>query len=251
MEQPKNEILIDYLDNLLDPEERSRINSMLQKDMAATSELQYLKLAIETVHLNAIGEKVSAVRKSQEIMRGSQNIPEKGIVRDMYKTSLRIAAVLILLIGSATLYKYISVTNLSMYRKQFTGYELTNTRGTEVKDGETEAYLNRNWKEVITIFNAETDKSNKSRFLAAMAEMQLNNFRQAEVLFESILSNPSGDNSFQEEAEYYISLTYLMDHKENKCIQMLDKIKADTSHTYYPLVSKISSIDLKIIELKK
>ncbi len=68
--------------------------------------------------------------------------------------------------------------------------------------------------------------------------------------FESVLNSKSGDNSYKEEAEYYISLAYLMNHQENKAIQMLDKIKADPNHTYYPMVSKISGIDLKIIELK-
>jgi hypothetical protein len=250
MEQPTNEILIDYLDSLLDPEESSRIDSILQKDMVTAGEMQYLKLAIETVCLNAIREKVSAVRNSQEPVQDSHHKMEKGIVRIMYKTSLRVAAIFILLIGSATLYKYISVTNQSIYEKRFTGFELTNTRGAESRDGEAEAYRNKNWNEVIAIYNAESSKSNKSRFLAAMAEMQLNHFPQAEALFESILSIRSGDNSFQEEAEYYLSLAYLMDHKENKSIQLLNKIKADTSHTYYPMASKISAIDLKIIELK-
>ncbi len=86
-----------------------------------------------------------------------------------------------------------------------------------------------------------------------MAEMQLNHFPQAVNLFENILNTngKTGDSSFQEESEYYLSLAYLMNHEENKSILLLDKIKADTSHTYYPLASKLSSIDLKIIELKK
>jgi hypothetical protein len=32
---------------------------------------------------------------------------------------------------------------------------------------------------------------------------------------------------------------------------MINKIKSNPGHTYYPLVTKISPIDLKIIELKK
>ena len=95
-----------------------------------------------------------------------------------------------------------------------------------------------------------SDQTNQI-FLAAMAEMQLSHFSEAEMHFQNILANPSNDNSFQEESEYYCALTYLMDHKEAKAFEMINKIKADTSHRYYPLASKISAIDLKIINLKK
>jgi hypothetical protein len=84
-----------------------------------------------------------------------------------------------------------------------------------------------------------------------MAEMQLNHFPEAVTLFENILNTKSSDNSFREEAEYYVSLAYLMNHEENKAIQMMNKIKTNPDHTYYPLVSRISPIDLKIIELKR
>jgi hypothetical protein len=251
--RPNNEILIDYLDRQLSREESTQVENMAQKDTMVASELQYLKLAIDTVRLDAINEKVSAIRQSRENDRKSTDRPAKAIVRSMYKISMRVAAIFIVLIGVTVLYKYASVNNQSVYNKQFTGYELSNTRGQETRDAEVEAYRNKNWNEVIAIYNAEANKSNKSGFLAAMAEMQLNHFPQAVALFENILNAnaKSGDSSFQEEAEYYISLAYLMNHEENKSIQMMNKIKADTSHTYYPLVSKLSPIDLKIIELKK
>ncbi len=46
------------------------------------TEAEYLKLAIDTIRLNAINEKVSAVRRSLE------NKPEKALVRSIYRTSL-------------------------------------------------------------------------------------------------------------------------------------------------------------------
>jgi hypothetical protein len=58
------------------------------------------------------------------------------------------------------------------------------------------------------------------------------------------------DHSFQDESEYYLSLAYMMNHEEAKSLQLINKIKADTSHTYYPLASKLAPIDLKIMELK-
>jgi hypothetical protein len=247
--QPNNEILIDYLDNQLSQDEAAGVETLVQKDILVAGDLQYLKLALDTVRLDAIHGKVSAIRRSLESAKTTEE--PATIVRSMYKMSMRIAAIFIVVIGVTALYKYVSVNNQSVYNKQFIGYELSNSRGQERRDAEVEAYQNKNWNEVVAIYSAEKNRSNKTVFLAAMAEMQLNHFPQAVTLFENMLNTKSGDKAFREEAEYYVSLAYLMNHEENKGIQMLDKIKADTSHTYYPFVSKISPIDLKIIELKR
>lgn len=251
MKQPKNELLIDYLDEKLSPEERTEVELTIQQNSSAAEDLEYLKLAVETVRLNAISRKVIAVRQSLKSTKSEPASAGHAVVRHMFKTGLRIAAVLVLLFSSAVLYKYISVSNESLYKNQFIPYDLSNTRGSEVRNPEAEAYNNKNWNLVIELNNAEKVKSNKSNFLSAMSELQLSHYTEAEILFQNVLNNISKDNSFQEEAEYYCALAYLMDHKEAKGIGMLNKIKSDTSHRYYPLASKISSIDMKIIDLKK
>ena len=214
-------------------------------NMQTNSENEYQRLAIDTIRLNAINERVSTVRRSLEIK------PEKAIVRSIYRTSLRVAAILLLLVGSASVYKYISVNDRSVYDKHFLSYDLTNTRGAQNRESETEAYRNGDWKEVVNIYHNGNDKSNKNTFLAAMSEMQMNHFQEAVAMFEALLNTKSDDHSYQEETEYYLSLAYLMNHQELNGIRLMNKIKADPNHTYYPLVSKISAIDLKIIALKK
>jgi tetratricopeptide (TPR) repeat protein len=217
---------------------------LLMDNMQTNTENEYLKLAIDTIRLNVINEKVSTVRRSLE------NKPEKAIVRSLYRTSLRVAAILLLIVGSATVYKYISTNDRSIYDKQFLSFELTNTRGAQNRESETEAYRSGNWNEAIKIYSSGNDKSNKNTFLAATSYMQLNHFQEAVTLFEELLYTKSDDHSFQEETEYYLSLAYLMNHQDLKSMQLINKIKADPNHTYYPLAVKISDIDMKIITLK-
>ena len=248
--QPSNEILIDYLDNRLSPEETSAIEAMVKKDIRLAGELEYLKLAFNTIRMNAIHEKVSAIRESLEANKVvEKQSPAK--IRSMYNVSMRVAAIAVLMIGIVVLYKYMSVNDQSVYNKQFTGYELNNTRGPIPKDAESDAYQNKKWNEVIAQYHLQNVHSNKSTFLTAMAEMQLHHFSEAAALFENILNTGTGDHSFREESEYYVSLAYLMNHEEDKGIDMLNKIKSDTRHTYYPIASRLSDIDLKIISLKK
>lgn len=247
--QPDNKILIDYLDKQLNQEETTRMESTLQRDIELNRELQYLKLAIDTVRLDVIKQKVDSIRQSQ--VKGLIVEPASpAIIRIMYKTSVRVAAAVVFFLCVATIYKYTSVSNESFYEKQFSGYELGNTRGGEFQEAETDAYRDKKWNEVISIYNAGTDRSNRQSFLAAMAEMQLNHFQNAITLFENILNAKTGDVTYLEESEYYVSLAYLMNHEVNKAIQMINKIKSNPNHTYYPIVSKFPSIDLRIIELK-
>jgi len=244
-----NEMLIEYLDKQLNQEESARMESALQKDIDLNRELQYLNLAIDTVRLDVISQKVASIRQSQE----KERMVEKAapaILRNMYKISLRVAAIIVLFFCVASVYKYSSVSNQSFYNKQFSGYELSNSRGNEIHTAQEDAYQNNKWNEVIAIYNAEANKSNQQSFLAAMAEMQLYHFQNAITLFENLLNSKSVDTTYLEESEYYLSLAYLMNHEGNKAIQMIHKIQSNPNHTYYPIVSKFSSIDLKIIELK-
>ncbi len=249
--QNNSEILIDYLDKQLNREESGQVEEMIRRDRAVAREYQYLRLAVDTVRRDAIQARVSAVRQSAEYHPARTVKAEGAVLRSLYTTSLRIAAVLLLFLVSAVVYKYISVNPESVYNRQFNGYELGTLRGPEAQDGQSEAYRNKNWNEVVADYNAEHNPTRKSVFLAAMAQMELARFPQAVALFEKILNAGAGNDSFREEAEYYGALAYLRNHQESKGIALLARIQATPSHTYAPLAAKLSAIDMKIIELKK
>jgi hypothetical protein len=243
-------ILIDYLDKQLNTEEMISVQDQIQEDRIVTCEYQYLKLAIDAVRRDAILSKVFSIRHSFANNQSDTAIPGKSILRNMYHISMRVAAISLLLLVSAILYKYITVNNQSFYNSQFTPYELSTTRGLSEIDAISEAYSNHQWNEVVAMVHTIKVPSNKTIFLGAMAEMQLNHFPQAINQFEKILYGRSGDQRFLEESEYYSFLAYMMNHQENKAVNLLNKIKANTDHMYYPMVSQISSFDLKIIGLK-
>ena len=206
----------------------------------------YLTFLVDIIRTSDIYDVEQLKSEAKDIIIRGQYIS----VRNLYKISLRVAAVIILFLCLATIYKYSSVSNQSFYNKQFSGYELGNTRGVESHDPEADAYRNNKWNDVISIYNAGINKSNQQSFLAAMAEMQLNHFQNAVIIFEGLLNSKTSDVAYVDECEYYLSLAYLMNNEGDKAIQMINKIKANPNHTYYPVVTKLSSIDLKIIELK-
>jgi hypothetical protein len=247
--KPSNEKLIDYLDRQLNQEESVGVESALKLDKDLDKEWLYLNLAIDTVRLDAINQKVTSIRQLQ-VKNETSEKPEPAVIHNIYKISFRVAAIIVLFICVASVYKYGSVSNQSFYNKQFTGYELSNRRGQEAHNEEVDAYRNNNWNEVVSNFKAGENKSNQRSFLAAMAEMHLNHFPDAISIFENIIFTKSADKDYVEESEYYLSLAYLMNHQGAKAIQIINKIKSNPNHLYYPIVSKYASIDLKIIELK-
>src|SRR5579872_1678619 len=102
--QPDNEIMIDYLDEQLNKEEADQMERALQKDIDLNRELQYLKLAIDTVRLDAIKHKVVSGRQLH-VKRSTVEPAAPAILRTMYKTGLRVAAVIVFFLCIATIYR--------------------------------------------------------------------------------------------------------------------------------------------------
>ena len=217
-----------------------------------TREKLFIELAINTICINAIENKVRAVRSGYEEMTKMSAMPQGAIVRTMNfsKVSMRIAAALLILISSATVYKYVSVNSQSFYNRHFTAYELGTTRGESKPDLQAFTYQDANWLDVIAMNNTAPVKTNKSRFLAGVAEMELKQYPAAVELFQAIITNKT-DDSFRDEAEYYSALAFLANHQNAQAMDLIHQIKANPEHKYYPVVKNMSTVDLKIIELKK
>ena len=240
-----NEILVDYLDGNLNASEIATLETRLKQDMVLAEEWKYLRAAKELVVLNEIRSRVSEL---SEQYRGNEQRPG-AVIRTMFRNTLRVAAALLLIAGIAAMYKYLTVSDRTIYNKQFNPYEIQIQRGESPASAVTRAYQEKDWKKTIRNYESETVKSNKSRFLAGMAQMELENFTAAISLFNQNLATDQAD--FREESEYYLSLAYLMNGQESNAMAIWSKIRSDSTHAYYPVVSRISPIDMKIIELKK
>lgn len=250
---PNNELLlIDYLDKNLSPEETVQVDSMIRNNKQFATEWAYLNMAVEAIELNAIREQVVNARNKFAYMTEPVTEASGAVVRNMYTTALRVAAIVIMVLGAAIFYKYSTVDNSSIYQQNFTEYTLSTTRGESNQDPVEEAYRNKNWNAVMQDFNQAAVKTNESFFLSGMAALELKKYPEAVSRFEQILNvnAKSDDKYFQDEAQYYLALAYLMNHQTDKGVSMLNEIRANKNQVYYPLARQISATDLKIIKLK-
>jgi tetratricopeptide (TPR) repeat protein len=242
--------MIDHLDNLLSGVSSLEADEMIHNDKDIAKEWNSLLYAVDGIREAGLNAQVAAVRKQYEAQQSSK--PAVAIVRTMYRNAYRVAAVLFLFVGSATIYKYSSVNSGSVYNDYYSSFELNTSRSSTTEDPIELAFRNKNWEQVISLSEVPRPRPIKAQFLVAMANMELKKYYKAIDEFKQIIAanEVSGDSYFQDEAEYYLAMSYLANIDAAQALPILKKIKADKNHLYNETVNNMSSIDLKVLDLK-
>ncbi len=253
MSQNKAYLLIDHLDNSLEGEGLLAVEALIRDDKDAAREWQYLHFAVDAVQETALFEQVAAVKKQYLSFRQTTVAkPQPAVVRSIYRNALRAAACVLILLGAATVYKYTTVNSSSLYNKYYASFELNTSRGIGNEDAIEKAYRNKDWKAVIDLSDAQTQKTNKTFFLSGMASLELKNYNHAITAFTQVIhaNAQSGDNYFEDESEYYLAMSYLANNEAGKAMPILKKIRADKNHLYHDKVQAMSGIDFMIVDQK-
>jgi tetratricopeptide (TPR) repeat protein len=180
--------------------------------------------------------------------------PSGGVVRSIYrKYSLRAAAFILVLTSSAFLYKYLSISSQSLYDRYYSTYELNTSRGAGDAQPIVNAYDAKDWTGVLSLAGATKNKDNQIEFLAGMADLELKKFDDAITHFEQIIAvnTHAGTDFYQDEAEYYLAISWLAHGKVNQAMPILEKIRANAHHQYHEKVAKMSFFDLRLTQYKE
>lgn len=252
MSQTTEELLIDHLDSSLLGKGLPNMEQLIRNDRAVAAEWKYLHLAVGAIQEAALYEQVGSIKR-QWLSQPSVAIrPTGAVVRTMYRNVMRVAACILVLAGGSAVYKYTTTNSAGLYKEYYSSYDLNNMRGAGAADPMEQAYNNKNWEEVINLFNSSKEKSNQSYFLTGMANLELKNYPDAIEKFNQVLAENtrSGSDYYQDETEYYLAMSFLANNEAAKAMPLLEKIKADKDHLYHQIVAKMSSLDLKIIDYK-
>jgi hypothetical protein len=249
----KEYLLIDFLDKNLQSAQSIEVEELIRNDKEVSQQWEVLKLAVQGIEYAGLREQVASVNKQWEGLSQVSGKMKPTIIRTLYRNTLRVAACLFLLVGSATVYKYIAVSSVSVFNHSFSSYELNTSRGAGNTDKLEQEYRDKNWKGVINQVNSTVVKNNRSYFLAGMANLELKKYDLAIINFQQVIKSnmASGDNYFGDESEYYLALSLIANHEAPKAVVILNKIKADKNHLYNKQASEISRIDLEIIQSKE
>ncbi|HTL07016.1 MAG TPA: hypothetical protein VL307_02125 [Chitinophagaceae bacterium] len=255
MSSSKEEILIDYLDNNLSPEDREKVVTLLQTDEDAQQSLDALQWSVAAIREQAIVDQVQQVRASLASSAKIVALPANrstGIVRSFTRNSMKVAAILFLLVTAGGIIKYSTTSNTSVYMDNFSSFDIATARGNSSDDAVELAYRKKDWKAVEDIAAAANEKTAKNAFLAGMAALELKDYNQAIASFSAVLQKNSRATEayYQDEAEYYLAMSYLAANRGAAALPILQKIRADKDHIFYKKARAISALDLQVLSLK-
>jgi hypothetical protein len=254
MEDRNEHLLINYFDRTLEEREMREVEELINTDLEVRNQWQYLQLAVEAVEYAALYDQVAAVKENFRTIQPVEVLQpsNKRNVRSIVRPFMRVAAAVLALIVGTIAYKYFTVSATHVYEKTFIAYNLSTNRGQATITDIEQAYRNQHWNEVIAAANSSSLTDNKALFLAAMAHLQLHNFAAANKLFEQVLRNNSqtGDDYFQDEAQFYLAMCNLADNHPVQAIALLQQIRADKNHLYHQQAMQVGKMDLELLKIK-
>lgn len=273
MTPEQKNVLIDHLDETLRGKATASLEDIIGNDPEAEKEWNYLRLAVGAVKEAGLYQEVSAARTAWKAELGIaahaaasnaaattaaiHTIPAHTTttakVRTLSRYSLRAAAIILIITASAAIYKYLAVSSGSLYDRYYSGYNLSTTRGAGDSDPVMEAYNAKDWTAVRQLAATAKTRTNQTDFLAGMACLEQKQYDEAISHFEQIIAvnTHAGSDLYQDEAEYYLAISWLAHRNVNEAMPILEKIRADQHHKFHEKVEKMSFFDLRLAQYKE
>ncbi len=234
-----SERLVLYLDGELSGSEKNMLEQQLAADKTLQGELESLQSTREAVKLYGLKQKVASIHGQ---MMEELQAPVKKIssVRRMVRYSVAIAASLLLLVGGYWAYNFFTLSPDKVFASNYRSYELVTVRdgGTNEISAIEEAYKEKKYAEVVRI-TFDRPFSIKELFLRAMSYSELTDNPKAIEEYKKVIAQNEGakTNTFKQQAEYYLALSYIRNGDYDFAIDLLNKIQDDPNHLYNEKVS--------------
>jgi tetratricopeptide (TPR) repeat protein len=167
--------------------------------------------------------------------------------------ALRVAFAFSMLLVCFALYLYITVTPEKLFSKNFHPYELHVMRGASNNSALKEAYKNGQMDSVIWEFNSLNAPQPEEYLLAGIAFLEKNQPDKAIETFKTIIQRNENSKTdfFEQDAEYYLAMSYLGNNEPRKAMPIFERINADSENPYNSNVSEWFLLNVKTSIVKK
>lgn len=235
-------LLIDHIDGVLPAAEKQQLEKQLAADPVIKEEWEHLVGTTEAVKLYGLQQKIGAIHR--DMMTELQNPvkPVKTIspVRRIVRYSIAVAASVLLVVLGITGYNFYQLSPDKVFTENYSFYELSNTRGTgSAITAAEKAYGEKNYKEVIRLHEQGSEAGQLTEFLAGLSALELDNNSKAITCFKEVMetNRQAGDKLLQDDAEYYLSLSYIRNRDYDFALELLKKIQDDPGHLYHEKIT--------------
>jgi tetratricopeptide (TPR) repeat protein len=242
------ELLTKYLEGELDDAASKKLELRINEDNSLKEELDNLKISLEVIKSFGLHEKVGSVHA--EMMKELKDTPmhKSGVANRFIRNALRVAATVIILLGVASVYEYLTLSSNSLFKNNFQEYTLHENRGNNNETMIDQEYKLSHFSKATELFSAEQSKTLHDYFIAGNAYLQLNNPADAIKCFLSVqqINELQHTHIYQDDTQYYLAMSYLENKEPAKAIPLFEKIHADGNHLYH---SKVTWWFLKRLQL--
>jgi tetratricopeptide (TPR) repeat protein len=247
-----SDLMVQYLDGELSPEEKAKIENELKNNTALQQELENLAIAKNAVKTYGLKQKVSAIHKEMMQEMATEKPLQTGTARKIVRIGMSIAASLLVLLLGAGVYQYVTVSTDKLFNEAYQPYSLSVSRGAAEANMMEKAYQEKNYPAVIEQFNNLKTTDQKENFLAGQAFLATSNNTKAIECFKKVLNlNFAAKTSvFNDDAEYYIALSYLKNKQVSDAYPFLINIRNNPQHMYNDKITSSVMRQLKLLDWK-
>jgi tetratricopeptide (TPR) repeat protein len=232
-----SELLIRYLDGELDSAETAAAERQIAADTALQEELAGLRLAKEAVHHYGVQQTVRSVRSGMK--QEEQPAPVVRLNRRVWRNSLRVAAGIIIVLGATFIYQYSQLSNTRLYEDNYKPFLLHESRGADATSVLQQAYKAGQPGKVIQLYRAMKNPGAADYLLAGNALLEEGQPAEATQCFLLLQQQNtlSHTHLYEDDAEYYLALSYLRGGEVDQALPLFERMHADETHLYHDKAS--------------
>jgi tetratricopeptide (TPR) repeat protein len=221
-------------------------DTQIDLHFAAAKSLQRYNILkqVQLVHNEYIAAKVKPAANN------NTNIPKATVIKmKSIKWILQIAASILLLLGAWFTWQYTNTTSSKLYSEIYQPYSVKTDRGIgEIKTHNmVPAFKDKNYEEVIKIFETLLTTNNREKFLTAYSYHETGNYKKSLAIFQEVLAYNKQNNTklYNDEAEFYSGLAYLKLNDNKSALLIFESIRNNPNHTFYERINKWTLTKLK------
>ena len=232
----------DELIQLLDGELQGESLQLLQQKIAGNpqlaADLENLRLAKAAVASYGLKKTIGNIHAEMMQELDTDAVPLRIGMRRIIQYTMRIAAMLAIVLGSTALYQYFSVTPEKLFSENYQAFTLRETRGSRSTALET-LYKKGDFAAVINAFSQLTAPQPTDYFLTGCAALGNNNAAAAIASLLALQEHNQQNKThfYEDDATYYLALAYLQNKELDKALPLFEKIHSDPGHPYHSRIS--------------
>jgi tetratricopeptide (TPR) repeat protein len=229
--------MIRYLDGEMNHEEELEFENLLARDKEVREELQDLLLAVDSVRLFGLRQKVAEVHQ----LMMEELKPEKPPLRRITQFTrviryiFAIAAAILLVFLLIEAYNFYSLSAEGLFSEKYNDFKTSAFTSDSATNLPIEkSFRNAKYQQIIYFHNKNRFFKVNDLFFLGIAYLKTENLSKAIDSFNSILEKNkfSKTDTLQDETEYYLALTYLKNKDYDQAIVLMKKIHADPGHLF-------------------